>query len=387
MNTPSRKILNVIATVNPEAGGVIQWVVQYGTTAQAMGHDIQVLTMDSPDEPFLADFPLPVHAVGCQAKGFWSAGMLNFLKHRAGEYDAIIAHGLWRFPSFGTWLGMRGQSTPWYLYTHGMLDPWFNTAYPRKALFKRLYYPFFEYPALRGANGVIFTCEEEKRLAATSFAPYKVKPLVLSLGIAAPPDNADEQRTAFFGQYPELQGKRLLLFISRIHPKKGCDLLLDAFAHVADAHPDLHLVMAGPDQTGWVAELTSQAEALGIAGRVTWTGMISGDVKWGVMRAAEAMVLPSHQENFGFVVVEAMACATPVLISDKVNIHHEVTSCGAGLVEPDNAAGALRLLERWLSLPPKESEAMARRGLEGFEKLFEIGQATRNLLEAVVNYL
>ncbi|NEP77050.1 MAG: glycosyltransferase [Okeania sp. SIO3B3] len=377
------KILNIINTVHPETGGVLEWVLQYGLAAQAAGHDIHMASMDDPAAEFVAQFPLPIHALGSQAKMFWSSGLINFLKAHAAEYDAVIAHGLWRFSSYGTRLGLKGQKTPYFLYTHGMLDPWFNKAYPLKTVFKKLYYPFTEYPALRDARGVIFTCQEEQRLAATSFAPYKVNPMVLPLGIVSPPSNVDGQRDAFFAQYPELNGKRLLLFISRIHPKKGCDLLLDAFAKVADSNPELHLVMAGPDQTGWVVKLQEQAQALGIADRVTWTGMITGDVKWGAFRAAEAFVLPSHQENFGFVVVEAMACGTPVLISDKVNIHTEVTQAGAGLVETDDADGTLRLLTRWLALNGEERQTLGQNGLEGFQHRFEISQAAQNLMHAI----
>lgn len=139
------------------------------------------------------------------------------------------------------------------------------------------------------------------------------------MGTATPAGDSQAQRQIFLDHFPQLDNKRLLLFLSRIHVKKGCDLLIEAFAEVA-SDDSLHLVIAGPDQIGWQADLQKQAKQLGIEQKITWTGMLSGDLKWGAFHATEAFLLPSHQENFGFVVAEALACEVPVLISNKVNI-------------------------------------------------------------------
>ena len=184
-------------------------------------------------------------------------------------------------------------------------------------------------------------------------------------------------------QYPALQGKRLLLFLSRIHAKKGCDLLIEAFGRVAASDPALHLVMAGPDQTGWQAALERRADALGVGDQITWAGMLKGDLKWGAFFAADAFVLPSHQENFGIAVVEALACGLPVLISDKVNIWREIQEDGAGLVAEDTASGAEDLLRRWSALTPSEKDAMREAARLCFERRFEIGKAVANLLTTV----
>ncbi len=168
------------------------------------------------------------------------------------------------------------------------------------------------------------------------------------------------QREAFLRSFPELRNKRLLLFLGRLHEKKGCDLLIDAFAAVSRENPALHLVLAGPDAGGMQAALSRRAAALGLSA-ITWTGMLRGDAKWGAFRAAEAFVLPSHQENFGIAVTEALACGVPVLISKRVNIWREIEQDNAGLVDDDTAAGTQRLLRRWLALAPAERSAMATR--------------------------
>jgi glycosyltransferase involved in cell wall biosynthesis len=175
-----------------------------------------------------------------------------------------------------------------------------------------------------------------------------------------------------------------------LHPKKGCDLVLRAYADVLaneNTERGWHLVMAGPDQIGWQAELQRMAKSLGIEAQVTWAGMLAGDEKWGALRVAECFLLPSHQENFGVVVAESLACGTPVLISNKINIWREITAAGAGFVAPDTLPGAVSLLRNWLDLTPEHRGAMRELSLACFEKKFEIKTATSNLLQILAGLL
>ena len=191
------------------------------------------------------------------------------------------------------------------------------------------------------------------------------------------------QIAAFAKAVPQVGGRPFLLFISRIHVKKGIDLLVEAFAGVAARTPDWQLVIAGPDQSDLVPELKAQAARLGIGERVHFPGMISGDAKWGAFRSCEAMALTSHQENFGVVVAEAMACARPVLISDKVNIWHEVAADAAGLVEPDTSEGSRRLLERFVAMTPEARAQMGAQARASYTKRFT-AQAAADALMAVI---
>ena len=353
-----------------------------------LGHTTEVVSLDDPAAPWLADFPTPVHALGPGRTSYWfSPRLAPWLRANAARYDVVIVHGLWQHPGFGAWQALHGSETPYFVYTHGMLDPWFNRAYPLKRLKKSLYWPWAERRVLRDARAVLFTSEEERRLARQSFPGYHCREQVLSYGTSSPPGDPQAQRRRFFEDYPALEGRRLLLFLSRLHPKKGCDLLLKAFAGVAGEDPRLHLVMAGPAEPSLQAELERLADTLGIAGRVTWTGMLSGDRKWGAFHAADAFVLPSHQENFGIAVAEALACGLPVLISDKINIWREIAEDGAGLVAEDTEAGTARLLRDWLALTPDAAQKMREAARACFLARFEIGAAAESLVRALNTHL
>ena len=206
---------------------------------------------------------------------------------------------------------------------------------------------------------------------------------MIPLGTNRPEGDPQSQRELFLERFPALRGRKFLLFLSRIHEKKGCDLLLGAFREIAGAHPDLDLVLAGPDQEGLRASLEAYADSAGIGSRVHWPGMLLGDLKWGAFHAAEAFVLPSHQENFGIAIAEAIACRLPVLISDKINIWSYIAEDGTGFVEEDTPAGTLRLLERWLALSPTERAVMRNRTDASFERRFSMRTCAANIRRLV----
>jgi glycosyltransferase involved in cell wall biosynthesis len=265
-----------------------------------------------------------------------------------------------------------------------MMDPWFREHYPLKHLAKQVYWFLAEGRVLRDAQAVLFTCEEEKHRAHGAFRGHQYKERITLLGTADPKGDPANQKEAFASACPILRNRRFLLFLSRIHPKKGCDLILESFASLLPDLPEnLDLVIAGPDQVGWLSELQSLASRLGIGNRVHWPGMLKDDVKWGAFRSAWAMILPSHQENFGFVVAESMACSTPVLISDKVNIWREIKRARAGLVAPDTLEGTRNLIQRFNKLSLEEREQMGRDARAGFLEYFDVNETAREFMRAI----
>ncbi len=349
-----------------------------------LGHTVELVTLDDPNSGFVRSFPLAVHALGPSGRGYgYNKRLVPWLIQHAREYDAVIVNGLWQYHSFGAWRALRGAGVRYFVFTHGMLDPWFKRTYPLKHLKKWLYWPWADYKVLRDASGVLFTSEEERLLARRSFWLYSANERVVAYGTSAPPADSKPLRDAFLAAHPHLQGSRVLLFLSRIHEKKGCDLLIQAFAGVANSDPALHLVIAGPDAEGWVPRLKSLAQDLGIANRITWPGMLRDEMKWGAFYTAEAFILPSHQENFGIAVAEALGCGIPVLISDKVNIWREIDTHGAGLIESDSRDGTARLLMRWLAMSSAQRQTMGTRARELFDRQFTVDAMAQSLIAVV----
>ncbi|RWX76938.1 glycosyltransferase [Neorhizobium lilium] len=374
------KILCIIADTDPKSGGPVEGWRLNAEILTGMGHVVEFATLDDPNAPHVAAFPFPVHACG---PGLGRYGYTSRLRHwivdHANGFDVAVVNGLWNHSSIGGWQGLREAKLPYVVFTHGMMDPWFKQAYPFKHLLKQAFWLAWQGKALRDASRVLFTCEEERRLAHGEFWGFRYREHVVAYGTDGPTDDEASHIAAFDTAVPDLRDKRFLLFLSRIHPKKGCDLLVEAFAEIANEQPDLDLVIAGPDQAGLRAGLESRAEKAGIAARIHWPGMLLGDAKWGAFRRAEAFVLPSHQENFGIVVAEAMACGTPVIITDKVNIWREVETSGGGIVRSDTLDGVREALRLWIALSGPEKDLMRKSAREGFERYFHVDAAAQDL--------
>ncbi len=340
------RILRCVRSLDPATGGPTESIKQSSVTLAARGHAVEVVSLEAPGSPWLAEFPATVHALGPGRGSYgYSAGYVPWLRDRHRDYDAVIVHGLWQYTSFGVWRALHRTSTPYFVFPHGMLDPWFNRTYRLKHLKKLLYWPWAEYRVLRDAAAVLFTAEEERRLARQSL--------------------------------------QLLLFLGRLHKKKGCDVLIEAFTNLNE--PAIHLVIAGPaGDRDYVARLQDLARAR--ADAITFTGMLRGKVKWGALASTDAFILPSHQENFGIAVAEALACGTPVLLSNQVNIWREIADDGAGLADDDNVLGITRLLRRWIYTAAPEREQMRVAACSCFKRRFEINRATDSLLSILEQF-
>jgi glycosyltransferase involved in cell wall biosynthesis len=204
--------------------------------------------------------------------------------------------------------------------------------------------------------------------------------MVVPIGSEAPPPDTSALLEAFHAACPQVAGRRFLLFLGRINEKKGCDLLVQAFAKLCASHPDLHLVMAGPDPANWRERIQTLASNSGCTDRIHWPGLLLGDAKWGAFAACEAFVLPSHQENFGVAVVEALASGRPVLLTHPVNIAQDLAADGCALVEPDTREGITRLLIRWLELAPSQQAEMTARARSCFLQRYDMRRNAEAIL-------
>lgn len=385
------KLLHIIASCNPGHGGPVEGVLRLHEAFAKAGHSSEMLTLDRPDDPWVAACPMPVHAKGSlQQDGSgpvasfrrWarrSPGAVEWLAANVTAYDGVIVDGLWNYATRMARLALPVSGVPYVVFPHGMLDPWFRQRYPLKDVAKRALWLLNEGPLMRAATAGAFTCERELELARSTWKPWGVRGEIVGYGTSEPP-SAPGQVEAFRQLVPGIGKRPYFLFMSRLHPKKGCEILLDAFEATLAQH-DCALVMAGPGDDDYRQVLLSRPSTRRAGERIVWPGMLQGDAKWGALRGCEAMTLISHQENFGVIVAEALACGRPVIVSDQVNIAPEVERGGAGFVCTTDADSAAAAIRRITSLETDERAAMGVRGRKLFEERFEIGAVAARLAE------
>jgi len=387
------RVLRVIPTMDPMYGGPCQGIRNSIPALKELGVYNEVLCLDNPDAIYLDKDPFIIHALG-ERKGAWAynKNLIPWLMKNGLHYDVIIIHGLWLFHSYAVNKALTQQKAgknntlpKIYVMPHGMLDPYFQKASGRKlkALRNWLYWKLIEGKVVNQADGVFFTSEEELKLARVSFSPYKPKKeLNIGYGITEPKPFAQEMKKQLLDSYPSLNNTNYLLFLSRIHEKKGIDLLITAYLKLKKKRQNLpSLLIAGPGlETEFGKKVMILAEG---DPNIVFTGMLTGDLKWGAFYGCEAFVLPSHQENFGIAVVEALACRKPVLVTNQVNIWREIKQAGGGIVKDDTLEGIEELLDMWFTLEEKNKLIMREKAFLTYTKYFTVEQAAKRMNEVL----
>ncbi len=383
------KVLHVVGSLDPKLGGTAEAVLQLAHAMLSMEVSSDILTLDAADNAAArkAAANFPVHLKGSTRRSTYaySRALPEWLTAHVHHYDAVIIHGLWQYHSFAASRVCRKAQVPYFVFPHGMLDPWFNRTYPLKKLKKLLYWYWGENPVLRHARAVLFTTEEECRLARESFPAYRVHEKVVGLGTRAPEIDMQAVLADFRKEALPWARRPYLLFMSRIQEKKGLDLLVAAYSELRATSADFpDLVIAGPiEQPDYAKHIQTNYSQQGIH----WIGSLNAVEKWPALIAAEAMLLVSHQENFGLVIAESLAVGTPVLISNKINIWREVLAGGAGFVAEDSVSGARQLLEQWMALSCSAKAKMASAARPCFERYFEIKQSTVRLVDFIRSHI
>ncbi|WP_375444582.1 glycosyltransferase [uncultured Fibrella sp.] len=394
------RILHLIGSMDPKTGGPCQGIRLAAPISEDMSVYREVVCGDEPMSAYLGTDPFPVHALGGMGNPWcYSPELLPWLRKNVHRFDAVITNGLWLYHAQAVRKVLKeeekeGRKKPkWYVMPHGMLDPYFQKATDRrwKAFRNWIYWKLLERKTISQSDGLLFTCETELLVARTTFTGYAPKrERNVGYGVSSPPVYNDIMREAFLEICPEVTDKPYLLFLSRIHTKKGVDLLIDAYSKLADKSVENnyclpYLVIAGPGgDTPYGQSLQRLVRKNSkVKNMIFFTGMLQGDAKWGAFYGCEASVLPSHQENFGITVAESLACAKPVLISNQVNIWREIEAGGGGLVTSNTQAGTFQLLKNWVSMPKSEQKKMSTQAKAVFEKHFTIVEAVSNFVKEI----
>ncbi len=332
------------------------------------GVELTILTTnsngDSGQPPLDVPLDRPVEQHGYQIRYLpcspfnrykFSLELPRWLKERAKDFDIAHIHAMFSPFSSAAARISRQQKLPYILRPLGTLDP---ADLQKKKQLKKIYAALLEKPNIAGAAAIHFTSEEEARVSERFGA--KTRDLIIPLGVR-PPETTGENNPEFQELKNRLDpNKPIILFMSRIEPKKGLDLLLPALEKLLAEGIEFQFVLAGsnPQDPRYEAKIRRQIETSTLASRTLITGFVTGGVKAGLLDVADVFALPSYYENFGIAVAEAMVAGTPVVISDRVHIWPDVTGADAGWVASCEVGAIASAIKNALS----SSDERKRRG-------------------------
>ena len=339
--TEIRKILHVIPSVAAVHGGPSVMVGMMTRGLAQAGIEVHVATTND-DGAGRLNVPcgVPVERDGLTYWYFnrqlsfykYSRPLSQWLSRHVGDYQLVHIHAFFSHSSCAAARRARQQGVPYIVRPLGVLNRWGMEN--RRPWLKKLSLRFLERPIVDGAALMHYTSEQERYEA--SLLGVRTRSEVIPNPV--PSAAVAGSRACFFARHPELTGRPVILFLSRIDRKKGLELLLPAFARVRARFPAAALVIAGSGDEVLIRELRGQMND------IVWTGFVAGEYKADAFAAADVFVLPSWSENFGVAVVEAMAAGCPVVVTDQVAVHTDIAAAGAGLVVPcDPNAIALAL--------------------------------------------
>ena len=274
---------------------------------------------------------------------FFSPSLGREVAEHLPDFDVASIRSSWTLVGPMASARCRERHTPYIGYPEGNLDPW---ALRRSFLRKRAFWRLFDRDYFRGASAIVALTTSEADSIRRMGLSNRVE--VIPNGVRLEDLDGAMARRDLDSVFPSLHGRRVVLFMGRLHPKKGLPLLLGAFRRVRDEVTDAVLAVAGADETGHLREVRARVRALGLTEDVAFLGHVSGETKKTLLHHAEAFVLPSYSEGLPVAVLEAMGCGTPVVVSEQCHLP-EVREVGAGIVTDlsEEAVGlAIRALLR-----------------------------------------
>ena len=347
------RALHVIPSLSPKHGGPSYAVRALAQALASVDVDVTIATTDDDGDDARFNVPIgePIKADATTIYYFKrtflpykvSFGLARWLQSNISKFDVVHIHALFSFSSTVAAHIAHRQGVPYVVRPLGVLNRY--GLENRRPLLKKITMPLFEWRILRHSAAIHYTSEAEKREAA------QLSPEIdchRSVVIPLPVETANGSAEDFIKRFPQAAGRRVILFLSRIDPKKGIELLLEAFVEGCRGLNDVVLVIAGEGSPRYMDTLRARAKELQIDDRVIWTSHLSGAVKAGAFAAAEIFVLPSYSENFGIAAAEAIAGGVPTIVTKSVGLADEIRAADAGIVVEPTAAEIGSSLKRLL---------------------------------------
>ena len=344
------RILHVISGMDSRGGGPAIAMAGLAKAQRAAGLEIAALaTWTKGSNQDIADdltaAGIHVTRVG-PAKGALRRHpqLVPALRAEMNAADVLHIHGLWEEIQHQSATIARQLRKPYVVTPHGMLTPW---SLRQKWLKKKLYLMLRLRADLDRAGAIHFTSNAERDLVA----PLKLKPraIVETLGVDLREFETLPPPGSFRARFPAIRDRKIILFLGRLHPGKGMEYLIPAMERLQG--DDALLVAVGPDSMGFQSTLEDLAREHRVADRVLFTGMLRGVDRIAALVDATVFALPSEHENFGVVVIEALAAGTPVVVSDAVALKDEIVAAGVGSATPIDVDRIAAELRRWIADP------------------------------------
>lgn len=350
------KILHIVISLAPEWGGPTKVVTELTEALVKKGLEISIFAPVKKGDEVKIVRPKGVN-LRLFEQGFfarwwsgYSPALAKAVAQEIDKFDLVHIHELWSYPHFMTYRTAKKIKKPYVITVHGGLEPW---AINHKALKKKIYSVLVQKRILREAVALhAITNEEVKHIRAFG---VDNRTIMIPNGINLKEFQTLPVRRDLEQLYPQLAGKQVLLFLGRLHPKKGLDILARAFGKVARERDDLCLLVVGPDSEGYRAEVVKILAAEGTLDKVVFAGMLTGHEKLAVLGGADIFVLSSYSEGFSMAVLEAMVSGLPVIITRQCHFP-EVAEAEAGLVIEPEVGQLATAMEKLLDEPQLRQE-------------------------------
>ena len=380
------KILHVISSLNPAHGGPVENIKKFCKYYANHGSIGEIVCSDNPKDKWLKNKNLPkIYALGPKKfKYSFNIKLLQWLYKNSNDYDILIINGVWQFHSLAVWLASKKNKTPYFVFPHGMLDPYFNKKGFFHLLKKKIYWNLIESKVLNESESVLFTSKIEKKLADKNFKSHNDKGMVLGYGVEGIPKDYNNNKDSFLKKN-KLKKHTYILYIGRFHKKKGIDLLIKSYAKIVKLNQTFKLVLTGPQNEYLKKDLFNLIKENDLNDKVIITGPLYENFKWQLIKNCSVLCLTSHQENFGLVIAEALSCSKPVLITNQVNIHHKINYYKAGFVCEDNLIGVTRMMKKYIDINSRNYNLMCKQAKKCFDDNYKIGKIVYKLLSLLKN--
>lgn len=358
-------VCNVITSINQDIGGPAVVVPAFAEILAEGGIDSHLLTLDyshrGPQveidpQVCLHSYPTSLFSSKLGGISFEAAQQLDFLS--CHQLDIVHSHSLWLFLNFYARKAALKNNLPLIISPHGALEPW---SLSQNSLKKRFVWSLCEYKNLKSASLFHATSKQEAQ---------SIRNLGFGQPIAVIPNGVSNELLTSTGsrkkletQFPKCKDKRWLLFLSRLHSKKGVDTLILVWKELAKYYPEWHLIIAGPDRSGYKSTLEGLAADIGVSESLTFTDLLAGELKLSALYNSDVFVLPTHSENFGIAIAEALGCGTPVITTKNAPWNELITTRSGWWID-DSRSSLLEALTEAMNLSESELSAMGQRGRE-----------------------